>query len=83
MKEPTDYLLERLDFNEDRIRDCLQEIKDIRSSIREVPDILKLLSSERYRIKTALNMTKNKKKAYAMLNMNERTFYRKLKEYNL
>jgi len=89
-KEVSEYVLERLDFNENKLRECLKEIREIRSGIfsvkidtSNIPDIKRLLGSEKYRIITALCLTDNRKAAYKLLNMNERTFYRKLKNYKI
>ena len=83
MREPSEYVLERLAFNEERVSDCLKEIRETRAFLNDSLDVLKLLGSERLRIVTALYMTRNKKEAYKLLKMNERTFYRKLKEHGL
>jgi len=89
-KEIKAYLLERIDFNEDKIRECLKdfeklrtEVKDTAFSIEDFPDVMKLLSDEKYRMETAIKLTSNKKAAFELLRMNERTFYRKLIVYNI
>jgi DNA-binding NtrC family response regulator len=46
-------------------------------------NIIQLLGSEKYRIETALKIVKTNKQATEILNMNERTYFRKLKKYKL
>ena len=86
-KEVPQYILDKLDFNEDKIRECLREIREIRSEIMVsntyIPEIERLLSDEKYRILLAISKSKNKKEAYRLLNMNERTFYRKIRKYKI
>ena len=80
--------LERIGYNEKRIREILNDLTLLRSTILTTTSDDKntklLLSSEEYRIRTALGMTKdNRKKACKILKMNERTFFRKLLEYGI
>ena len=90
MKEISEYILQRLDFNENKVRECLKDIKDIRKEVGEIvirpsriPEIMKLLSDERYRMVIALGFTNNRRETRKLLGMTERTFYRKLKKYEL
>jgi len=90
-------ILDRLDFNESRIREGLKDIKEIRKVVgnlkkyKRITEIvksdddllLKILKSEKARIKLALELVKFKKDAAKLLGFSERTMYRKLKEYNL
>ena len=46
-------------------------------------NLIKLLSSEKARIEFALKNTKSRKEVYMMLQMPERSFYRKLRKYKL
>ena len=42
-----------------------------------------MLSSEKYRIELAIKLTKNDQAAITLLNLRERTFYRKIKGYGI
>lgn len=46
-------------------------------------NISSLLISEKYRIETAIKITKKPTEAYELLNISRRTFYRKVREYGL
>lgn len=83
-----DYTLKRLDFNETKIRESLQDIADLKLNLEiqnKFPEIgiLELLSSEKYRFKVAIDLAKNNIEAAKMLGTTERTFYRKIKEFKL
>lgn len=92
-KEIKTVILERLDFNEKRIRDCMKEIRNCEKenesirlniiSYKEGFDAHKLLTDEKHRVFTAISMTKNNNNAAKLLNISIRTLQRKLKNYNI
>ena len=65
----------------------MEDLKLLRLSVEsEFPEsdmIIKLINSEKFRIQTALNFCKTKKEAAEMLNISERTLFRKIIEYNI
>ena len=62
----------------DRLERLLEQTKNDKTI-----DLDKLLGDEAYRIKIALFMSDSKIKAAQILGMNERTFYRRLKQHKL
>lgn len=62
----------------DRLERLLEQTKNDKTF-----DLDKLLGDEAYRIKIALFMSDSKIKAAQILGMNERTFYRRLKQHKL
>jgi len=82
------YTLDRLDYNENKINEALKEIKDLRDALvldkEEIPvNISMLLKDEKYRMITAISLSKTNIEASIMLGISERSFYRKIKEYNI
>jgi DNA-binding NtrC family response regulator len=91
-------ILERIDFNEKRIRDAQKELSILRELISGLIDkegklneyLSKtitnedILQSEESRIRTALAKFNGKRLETAVyLGLSERTLYRKIKQYNI
>jgi len=78
-------VLDRLDYNEKRIREVLKDIHELKFKILvcEGNSIMEVLSSEKSRIELALTVTNLKKEAAELLGMSYRTLHRKLIEYKI
>lgn len=78
-------ILERIDFNEKRIRKILKELNMLKIAVQDgfsdSDIVVKLIHDEKLRIKIALSMTKSRKETSELLCMTERTLFIKLKEY--
>lgn len=79
--ENTKQILDRIDFNEKRVREVLRYLNSIREQLR--PNANVNMFNEKFRIETALGLSKTKEDAAIMCEMSLRTFYRKLKEYGI
>lgn len=85
------YTLDRLDFNEKKLKEVTQELEGLRTTMLinhnvgsvDNVNIKQLLGDEKYRCEIAVLLTKNFVAASKLLNVSERTFYRKLKEYKI
>jgi len=84
-------LLDRIDWNENRVYNSLKELKELKEIItvqialdNEIePDVIKMFD-EKFRILYALKLTKDKRRPAAkMLKMSERNLYRLMKEYKI
>jgi len=87
-----DNIIQNLQFAEDLIRYTKTRIianNAVKEEISKSPDEVglekfkKLLGSEKFRIETAMNMVSKNKDVAKLLNISERSLYRKLKKYNL
>jgi len=90
-----DNIIQNLQFAEDLIRHTKKTIMAERrkkEKIKEEPEssdeaglekFKKLLGSEKFRIEAAKKMVSTNKGVAKLLNISERSLYRKLKEYNL
>lgn len=89
-------ILRRIDYSEERVRSILKELSELRTVISNNSDIenirvqikdvtlLDILNSDKLRTEWALKLSSgNRKAACKILNLTERTLYRKIKEYNL
>lgn len=79
-------------FLQKKIANVKQQLTDIEEELQNLEpstplkggfDTRLLLTSEKYRIQVAIEITKNNLEAKELLNMNERTFYRRVKKYKL
>lgn len=78
-------ILERIDYNESKIKVILEDLKALKAQtyLDGEVDVKKILSDEKYRMCIALKISNNNIEASELLNMSERTFYRKLRKYKL
>lgn len=83
--EAVEFALEKLEYQKKKIDVILNDIEDIKNKLlcQTNEGFMRLLRDEKYRIEVALSISKSKKEACVKLGMGERTFYRKLAEYNL
>ena len=85
-------VFDKIKQNEEKINESLRlmneaqkEISFLKLNFKEgmLFDSFKLITSEKYRIETAILITDSIKKAANMLNMSERSLYRKRIKYNI
>lgn len=81
-------LSERLKFYESKLHNMQLELRSLRIGLSE-PEVCSIdeqvlkMFDEKYRIGMALKLTNHKYEAAKILGFNQRTFYRKLKMYDL
>jgi len=69
-----------------KFRDFHSDLKKCVDSLADTPHdsiLMNLIGCEKSRIEYALSISKSRKKARELLNMNERTFFRKLSIYKI
>jgi hypothetical protein len=83
-----EHAINRIEFNEHKINESLKELKELKDNLivkykHPEIDIKRLLQDEKYRYIIALKLSKNNVETAKLLGTTERTFYRKMNEFNL